>query len=103
MYIIPLDSRAGIEVFELGDVTVFSVGHQSLAESVSDLSYNLVLESRIIETTLFLSLLKFAQCDVKLVRLVFLYVRSYPGRVRWVNSDISIWYTVISYFSHSGI
>ena len=43
MYIIPLDSRAGIEVFELGDITVFRVDRQSLAESVSDLSLSAIL------------------------------------------------------------
>ena len=42
MYIIPLDSTAGIEVFEFGDITVFSVDHRSLAESVSDLSLSAI-------------------------------------------------------------
>ena len=38
-----LDSRAGTEDFEFGDMTVLSVDHQSLAVSVSALRLSAIL------------------------------------------------------------
>ena len=79
MYIRPLYSKGGIVDLKLGIIKVLRVAHQSLDESVSDLSLsgiflkNFCLESRIMVIASLRNVLNLFQCRSKLLRNAFLY------------------------------
>ena len=79
VYIHPLNSKGGIVDLKLGIIKVLRVAHQSLDESVSDLSLsaillkNFYLESRIMVIASLHNVLHLFQYRSKLLRNPFLY------------------------------